>query len=66
MPQFLTVKQICEALHLSRSRIYQLVAAGEFPRPHKLSAGAGGRVIWPREVIEAWVASKAPKQRAAA
>lgn len=61
MPQFLDFKQVCEVLHLSRSRVNQMLAAGEFPKPHKLSPSRGGRVIWPREKIEGWLAARAPK-----
>jgi len=64
MPQFLNFKQVCEVLHLSRSRVNQLLAEGQFPKPHKLSPAKSGRVIWPAEAINAWLAERAPKQAA--
>lgn len=37
---------------LSRSTIYDMMAAGTFPRPIKLGAKAVG---WPEETIERWI-----------
>jgi len=65
MPQFLDFKEVCEMIHLSRSRVNQLLAAGDFPEPHKLSPAKSGRVIWPAEAIHAWLAERAPKQQGA-
>ena len=65
MSRFLSFKQICEVLHLSRSRINQLLAEGQFPKPHKLSPAKSGRVIWPAEAVDAWLAERAPKEEAA-
>jgi excisionase family DNA binding protein len=62
MPKFLTFAEVCDTVKLSRPRIYQLVDAGEFPAPHKLNPAKGGRVLWPLETIEAWLAERAPKQ----
>ena len=61
MPQFLDFKQVCTLVHLSRPRINQLLAENKFPKPHKLSPGRAGRVIWPAPVVEQWLAERAPK-----
>jgi predicted DNA-binding transcriptional regulator AlpA len=60
--QFLCCAEVCQILHLSRSRLYQLIEANQFPRPHKLSAGKSGRIIWPAEIVHTWVASRAPQK----
>ena len=61
MPRFLDFAQVCETLHLSRSRVNQLLAARAFPKPIKLSPGRSGRVIWPEEAVNAWLAERTPK-----
>lgn len=42
---------------LSRSTIYRLMHAGEFPRPVKLT---GKAVAWPESRITEWLASRQP------
>lgn len=37
---------------LTRSAIYELMAAGEFPKPVRISARA---VAWPRGEVDAWI-----------
>jgi predicted DNA-binding transcriptional regulator AlpA len=64
MPKYISMQELCDLLHLSRSRIYQLCSAGEFPKPTKLHPSRGGRVLWRAETIEAWLAERAPKQTA--
>lgn len=58
MPQILDFKQVCDLLHLSRSRINQLLAKGEFPKPLKLSAGRSGRVVWHLEDVTRWLKAR--------
>ena len=47
---------------LSRSSIYQHVAAGSFPRPVSLGARAVG---WVEADVEAWIAQKIKESRPA-
>ena len=44
-----------EIIGLKRSSIYELIAAGEFPRPVKLSARA---VAWRESDIATWMESR--------
>jgi predicted DNA-binding transcriptional regulator AlpA len=68
MSKFLSFKEVCEAIHLSRARVNQMRFGTKtikpdptFPAPHKLHPGKGGRVIWPEETINTWLAKHAPK-----
>ena len=47
----------------SRSSLYELIAAGKFPKPIRISAN---RVAWPEEDVDAWIASVVRASRAAA
>lgn len=47
---------------LSRSTIYDMMAAGTFPRPIKLGAKAVG---WPEETIERWIKDRVEAASAA-
>jgi prophage regulatory protein len=48
-------REVEAATSLSRSSIYRLVAAGEFPAPVKLSARAVG---WKTRDVAAWLESR--------
>ena len=52
-PLLLTVGQVADALGLSRSKIYELLAAGELP---SLTIGRSRRV--PADALAAWVADR--------
>lgn len=43
------------ATGLSRSSIYALMDAGDFPRPVRIGKRA---VAWPQSTIEAWLANR--------
>lgn len=44
-----------EITGLSRTTIYKLMNAGQFPRPVKIT---GKAVAWPESAIAAWLASR--------
>ena len=48
----LRAKELREIVSLSRTQVWRLVGAGEFPKPVRLSKNA---VAWRRDEIEAWV-----------
>ena len=48
----LRVPAVCERTSLSRSTLYRLIQAGEFPRPIELSPG---RVGFPVETVDSWL-----------
>jgi len=52
---FMRLPQVCELTGLSRSRIYEKMARGEFPRACKLGARASG---WVRAEVERWAAAR--------
>ena len=52
--QFLTIRGVVGATGLSKSRIYQLVRLGKFPRPRTVE----GRSVWLSGLVSAWVAER--------
>ena len=50
----LRLPQVTEKIGLSRSTIYKMMDAGEFPKPIKLTRKA---VAWPESAITEWLAS---------
>lgn len=53
--QILRVADLQAQLNLSRTTIWRLRRAGEFPQPIRLSANAVG---WPAHVIDEWLAER--------
>ncbi|MFJ1293231.1 helix-turn-helix transcriptional regulator [Paracoccus yeei] len=51
----LRLPQVTEKIGLSRSTIYKMMDAGEFPKPIKLTRKA---VAWPESAITEWLASR--------
>jgi prophage regulatory protein len=54
--------RVLAATGLSRSTIWRLEAAGEFPKRVQLSANAVG---WRADEVESWIEARARKQSAA-
>lgn len=48
-------KEVEQLVGLKRSAVYQMISAGVFPRPVKLSTRA---VAWRESEVEAWIASR--------
>ena len=53
--QILRVADLEALLNLSRTTIWRMRRAGEFPQPIRLSANAVG---WPAHVIDEWLAER--------
>lgn len=53
--RFLPVAAVTDRTSFSRAHIYEMVKAGSFPRPIKLSAN---RIAWPESAVAAWIAAK--------
>ena len=53
--QYLRRRDIEQRIRLSRTSIYEKIAAGTFPKPVKLGARA---VAWRESDIEAWLATR--------
>ena len=53
--QILRVADLVALLNLSRTTIWRMRRAGEFPQPIRLSANAVG---WPARVIDEWLAQR--------
>jgi len=62
MQKIIRLPRVEELTGKSRSRIYAEIAAGEFPKPIKLSARAVG---WLQSEIQAWIESKIADREAA-
>ncbi|RME59835.1 MAG: AlpA family transcriptional regulator [Caldilineae bacterium] len=61
MDRLLRLKSVLDLTGLSRSRVYELIAAGAFPAPVKIGARA---VAWRASEIAAWIDSRPPARRA--
>ncbi|KRA84172.1 helix-turn-helix transcriptional regulator [Altererythrobacter sp. Root672] len=56
MTTLLRLPAVTARTGLSRSKLYELLERGEFPRPVKLG---GGRLnVWPDNEIAAWIESQ--------
>ena len=55
MTQFLTPKAVCDKIALSRATLDRMVAAGNFPRPIKLTER---RLAYSQSEVEAWMAER--------
>lgn len=55
MSDYLTCRQLCEKIQVTRSTLGRWTAAGLMPAPLRL----GSRTVrWPSSVIEAWLADE--------
>lgn len=54
-PALLRLPSVCAIVGLSKSQIYRLIRAGEFPASIPLGSHA---VAWSAEHVNAWVADK--------
>jgi len=55
MQNFVRLRSVIERTGLSRSTIYNLMAAGQFPKPVKISVRC---VAWPEEALQLWINEK--------
>lgn len=55
LSRFLRLPEVCSLTGLSRSTLYRLAAAGEFPAPVKITARTSG---WPESTVAAWMAGR--------
>ena len=55
MTQFLTSKAVCDRIALSRATLDRMVAAGEFPRPIRLTER---RLAYNAAAVEAWMTER--------
>lgn len=54
-PLLLRLPTVCDMVGLSKSQIYRLIRAGEFPAGISLGANS---VAWPADQVQIWVAEK--------
>lgn len=54
-PALLRLPSVCALVGLSKSQVYRLIRAGEFPAAIQLGANS---VAWPTERVQAWIADK--------
>jgi len=54
-PALLRLPSVCATVGLSKSQIYRLINAGEFPAPVKIGTNS---VAWPTERVRAWIDEK--------
>lgn len=54
MERFLQRKEVEGRVGLKRSKLYDLMARGEFPKPIKID----GAARWPESKVSAWIAAR--------
>ena len=59
-PEFLTTRELAALLRVKERKIYELAATGEVP-----CRKVTGKLLFPREEVEAWLAGAGPQTRAA-
>ena len=52
--EFLTTRELADLLHIKERKVYELASSGEVP-----CSRATGKLLFPRQGIEAWIASRA-------
>ena len=55
MDKLLSYAEVIERVHISRSAIYRMMRAGDFPLPLKLGSKT---TRWPASEIENWIATR--------
>ena len=55
-PTLLRLPAVLARTALSRSRLYELVKTGRFPRPVKLAESSTN--VWPADAVSAWIAGQ--------
>jgi len=60
LSQLLKLNEVEDRIRLKRAKIYELIEAGDFPAPIKLSPG---RSAWLADDVAAWVHRKAEESR---
>lgn len=60
-PRLLRRPEVEHRVGFSRSTLYSLVQAGQFPAPVKIGARC---VAWPEQAIDQWIASRTPTRYA--
>ena len=58
--KFLSLKEVCRMIGVSRATIYRWVAAQMFPQPKKLSAHRSGRIAWVEQDVVRWMSARPP------
>ena len=56
---FIRLPDVRKLTSLSTAALYELMAAGEFPRPRKLTP-SGAAVAWRSSEIQAWMEARPP------
>lgn len=62
---YLSIRDVCDVLRMSRSRVYGLQAEraqNGFPAPIKLNPAKCGRVLFRRADVVAWIESHAKRE----
>ena len=52
--RLLTVHAVLEQISMSRSKVYQLMRAGRFPKPRMIE----GKTLWLQSEVQAWIAEQ--------
>lgn len=58
--RMLRIDQVTDRLAVGRTTVYALVSTAGFPKPVRVSPG---RVAWPEDEVDAWLAARVAAQR---
>lgn len=62
--KLLRLRAVEDLTGLSRSVIYRMMKAGEFPGHIKLTSGPGARAVaWPASAVESWIKARIANSR---
>lgn len=62
--KLLRIKGVLELFPVSRSQLYNMIAAGDFPKP--VHVGGGQAAFWVESEIDKWIQSQIEAERKAA
>jgi predicted DNA-binding transcriptional regulator AlpA len=58
------IKDVLDRIHISRSQLYNMIAAGELPK--QLHVGGGQAAFWVESEIDGWIQGQIDAERRAA
>lgn len=57
----LGVNDVTARTHLSRTTVWRMVNAGDFPKPARIG---GRKIFWPEHEIDSWLSTRMDARRA--
>jgi len=64
MEKLIRIRGVLERVPVSRSQLYNMIAAGRFPEP--IHIGGGQSAFWPESEVDEWIRLQIDVERKAA